>query len=1154
MLPNPNNSKKVSGAEEFWVSHTRTLLGHSFGRSFFLGFFTLTLLLWPLHAGAQPATPPTTKRVLIITGADPNQPGFAVITRGFQSTLRDRSRSRVEFLLELQQRFLDNPELQTGDEELISYLKQKYAGQKIDLVLMMVARRFRTLAEKDPSLFADIPRIFYDFDSEREVTNRSMGPNITGVWASVDRHRATLDLALALLPDTRNVVVISGSSPQNMVVLEQAKADFRLYEDRMEFTYLAGEPIQEMKRQLATLDKTSIVIFTSFSSDKASNYYNGPEVVSMLAPASAAPIFGSSDTLMGLGITGGKLLDFENTGKRIGELSSRVLAGERPEGIAQETGSNVTTVDWREMQRWGLKEDRLPAGTVVRFRQPTFWQAYRWNAIGLLALIILEAILIGWLLALRRRRRQAEEENLRIAQLANSEHKRLNEIISNVPGIVWETLIDPLTNQRKTTFISDYVRKMLGYTPQEWLTEAPGLGLRIMSEEDREKANRESEAVIATGRDGVIQFRWRDKEGRMVWTESYLSPIHDSKQKVIGLRGVTLDITQRKLAEQALRYAEERDRAILNAIPDLMFVQTLDGVFLDYHAKDSKDLFAPPQTFLGKNMRDVLPPELAEKIAQCFANAADGGEPQILEYTIPLNGSDRWFEARMVRSGENILTVVRDITERVLSQEALRAERELLHALVGQLPASVGLIRGSDLRFQIVNPAYQATAPGKEMIGKTMDELWPEAGQNFEAICRQVLETGEPYQVTDELTSIRRSSDGPLESGYFSWSLHRVRLPGGDGWGLLNTGWETTQRIQTENTLSEREQLLQAMFGSLSSHVVVLDPSGTITYANRLWNEFAIANEGELTRVSTGVNYLEVCQRAANNDEESTLRVLDGIRAVLTRKSPTFRFEYSCHAPNEKRWFLMQVDPMPPEHGVVVVHTNITDRKQAEQALRESEERFSKAFSANPQPMTISTLAEGRYLNVNDAFLEISGYTREEVIGHTSLELGIWESSKARGDFVKKLKEHGVVVNFENRFRTKDGSLRVLLYSAERLEIGGVECLIGASSDITERQKAEDALRESRARLVLAYQAANMGTFEWSVQTGAYTWSVELEAMYGLEPGTFPGTQSAWLMLVHPDDREKALKSVNRAFKTGDPEEEEWRVTWPDGSVHWIYS
>jgi two-component system nitrate/nitrite sensor histidine kinase NarX len=125
------------------------------------------------------------------------------------------------------------------------------------------------------------------------------------------------------------------------------------------------------------------------------------------------------------------------------------------------------------------------------------------------------------------------------------------------------------------------------------------------------------------------------------------------------------------------------------------------------------------------------------------------------------------------------------------------------------MPASVTLLRGSDLRLQLVNPAYQAIAPGKEMVGKTLDELWPETGQNFATICRHVLETGEPYQVVDELNTIRRRPDGPLEPAYFTWSLHRVRLPGDEGWGLLNTSWETTARMQIEQALLQARDELE---------------------------------------------------------------------------------------------------------------------------------------------------------------------------------------------------------------------------------------------------------------------------------------------------------------------------------------------------------
>jgi PAS domain S-box-containing protein len=86
----------------------------------------------------------------------------------------------------------------------------------------------------------------------------------------------------------------------------------------------------------------------------------------------------------------------------------------------------------------------------------------------------------------------------------------------------------------------------------------------------------------------------------------------------------------------------------------------------------------------------------------------------------------------------------------------------------------------------------------------------------------------------------------------------------------------------------------------------------------------------------------------------------------------------------------------------------------------------------------------------------------------------------------------------------------------------------------------------------MAHQAAHVGAFEWNVQTGVNTWTPELEAMYGLKPGQFGGTEPAWEQLVHPEDRAKAVGVVERAFETFQPEEGEWRVVWPDGSVHWL--
>jgi PAS domain S-box-containing protein len=607
-------------------------------------------------------------------GSDPNFPGFSILTRTIVATLRDGSRSRIEVIYELQQTLVEAPESPTSDDELAGYLKRKYADKKLDLVLAMVAPRVRILLQKDHDLFGNAPKVFYEFDSEREATNRALGPNITGVWANLDLHK-TLDLALALHPDARKVVVVSGYGPEDQLKRERTRAEFHTYASRVEFSYLTSDTIEDLRNQLAALDRKSVVIFLTFTRDKAGSRYSGPETMSIIAPTSGAPIYGYADTLMGLGITGGNLLDFEGLGKRIGEMGLRVLDGERPEQIPQETAPTVMTVDWRELQRWGISEQALPPGSVVKFRQLSFWDLYKWYAIAAIAAVIIEALLIAWLLFLRLRRRQAVVEQLRLAQVAAAEHKRIGEIVSNVPGIVWEAMIDPATQQRTTTFISDYLQEMLGYTPEEWLA-APGLGMRIMAEEDRERATHDTEAVLTSGKKGTSQFRWQAEDGRIVWVETHLNPILDSNEKVIGLRGVTLDITERKSAEVTLRQTEEKDRAILRAIPDLMWLQTRDGVYLDYHAKDSSELLAPPSKFLGKNIRDVLPAELAEEFLRCFERAEEMGEPQILEYQHNINAHDQWFEARIVRSGDHILTLVREITERVRAEAALRERKE----------------------------------------------------------------------------------------------------------------------------------------------------------------------------------------------------------------------------------------------------------------------------------------------------------------------------------------------------------------------------------------------------------------------------------------------------------------------------------------------
>jgi PAS domain S-box-containing protein len=148
--------------------------------------------------------------------------------------------------------------------------------------------------------------------------------------------------------------------------------------------------------------------------------------------------------------------------------------------------------------------------------------------------------------------------------------------------------------------------------------------------------------------------------------------------------------------------------------------------------------------------------------------------------------------------------------------------------------------------------------------------------------------------------------------------------------------------------------------------------------------------------------------------------------------------------------------------GRVLSFLDVTEQRRAENALRQSEELFSKAFHASPVGLGICTLTEGRYLKVNDAFLSMLGYTRAEVTGRTATELGLWADASQRATLLQTLRTHGHVHNQECQFRTKSGALRTVLASLEQIELDGQPCLLFLNHDITERLQLEEQFRQAQ--------------------------------------------------------------------------------------------
>ena len=144
----------------------------------------------------------------------------------------------------------------------------------------------------------------------------------------------------------------------------------------------------------------------------------------------------------------------------------------------------------------------------------------------------------------------------------------------------------------------------------------------------------------------------------------------------------------------------------------------------------------------------------------------------------------------------------------------------------------------------------------------------------------------------------------------------------------------------------------------------------------------------------------------------------------------------------------------------------VTSRKRVEEALRLSEEKFFKVFHCSPDAIAISTLQDGRYIEVNNSCLRLSGYSREEFIGRTAVELNIWANPEERTRFIEMLQQQGAVHNLEVGFRLKSGEVRVGLLSAELINLGGQQCLVSVKRDVTDRKRAEEALL--RAKVVEA--------------------------------------------------------------------------------------
>jgi signal transduction histidine kinase len=342
------------------------------------------------------------KKILILFSSDSYTATQVTIDRALRSTLKNGSSVPIETFSE----YMGNTRAGTGyEDEFVALLRRKYEGKKFDVIFSIGQFPIRVLLRKR-ELFPGTPIVFLATD-HRIIAGLYPAPGLTGVWGGINL-KTNLEIALALHPRTKRVVVIHGVSDTDNDWARRAQEEFAEYESRLEFSHLTGLTVPEMRNALASLPPDTIVFFVSSIRDKVGNTYESPDFLRQISPASAAPIYGTTEGQLGHGIVGGSLLSFDALGNEGGQLGLRLLAGERPEAITPHGIPGIHIFDWRELSRWGISEDRLPPDSQIRFKEFTFWERYKWRIIGAITLIALQAALIAVLLVERKRRQRAK--------------------------------------------------------------------------------------------------------------------------------------------------------------------------------------------------------------------------------------------------------------------------------------------------------------------------------------------------------------------------------------------------------------------------------------------------------------------------------------------------------------------------------------------------------------------------------------------------------------------------------------------------------------------------------------------------------------------------------------------------------------------------